>query len=520
MNMSNNKNIAQRGSKVIVPKSLVEDFSVLSKSEMERLKKKEKSQQKQLKALREQVALRNAAGLKVMVPKNLRGAGAYAMRTPEQLAEMTHDYLLSIMDPFGHRGVRVPSAIALPTSVFSTTQIQEFELTTTSEPGTLRVYAPLNYNAVWASSGTQGSTGNTKLNPGYEGHRYRLYGSAWDAKMYPTDVGNTTNIGTLDYLLTSGRVTTDMWAVQSCSLDELYTDVVKLYSHVRKVSAGLRVTYMGEPLSAKGRVAVAQLPPGINLPIFDATAATITNAAGFMTPAEFDFSFDQIALLPGAKIYEASEQFTAVLKPYDEDCEIWGPTKYNSIFRAFDNSVCFGEEAFPPFVNDPIGNRAVAQAYQARASFSTSDANIYGNLMRQQAFLCNTGSWGTIVIMYEGADVTGNISVEFTANYEGVPESRSLSLIQPRRGHSATKDAAAHAREVAHHLPDSFPTHSGLAHKLSRFLKGAVRQGAAAIGAAGGGRAVASTFAAKIGAELPEIAGDILEGAAVVGALL
>jgi hypothetical protein len=509
---------SQRGNVQMVP--VPENFEIISDAEMAKIKRREK----EYKHMQAKLTKINASERKELsrpfIPRELNSPSR--VRSQKELAEMALMYAQSIMDPFGVRGVRVPSEILIPTSVFSTTQVQEFDLTTTSETGTLRVYAPCRYNGVWAASGTGGTYSNSKPNPAYLGHPYLTRsGAAWATAYFPC-AENATGISTLEYLTVTGRATSDMWSISTLAVDELYSDIVKLYSHVRRVSAGLRVTYMGEPLSAKGRVVVAQLPPGVNLPALSTATATISNANGYQNVTPFDLSFDQVALLPGAQIFEASAPFTAVVKPYDDRAEDWCPTKFNLRDLAWANSGVFGTQAFPPCTSVPEQFVAEAEMLALHASeASTPDDSLqYGNTFLRSAFYGNYGPWGNIVIVYDGCDATAGVQIEFTANYEGIPESRSLSIVKPELGHSGTSVVSAHGRAVASHLPSAYHSRSGFTQKLSKFLKAAVSKSSAMIGAAGGGRALAEQLGSSLGIEIPAIFGDIAEGAAVVGSML
>jgi hypothetical protein len=508
---------SQRGNVQMVP--VPENFEIISDAEMAKIKRREK----EYKHMQAKLTKINASERKELsrpfIPREL--ATPSRIRSQKELAEMAHMYAQSLMDPFGVRGIRVPSEIVIPTSVFSTTQVQEFDLTTTSDTGTLRVYAPCRYNGVWAASGTAGTYSNSKANPAYLGHPYLTYSSGWTTDYFPCAEG-ATGVSTLEYLTTTGKATSDMWSINTLAIDELFSDIVKLYSHVRRVSAGLRVTYMGEPLSAKGRVVVAQLPPGVNLPALSMGTTAITNANGYQTPTPFDLSFDQVALLPGAQIFESSAPFTAVVKPYDDRAEEWCPTKFNLRDLAWGHSGVFGTDAFPPCTSVPEQFIAEAELLALHSSLASTPADSlqFGNTFLRNAFYGNYGPWGNIVIVYDGCDTTASVQIEFTANYEGIPESRSLSIVKPELGHSGNSVVSAHGRALANHLPSAYHSRSGFTQKLSKFLKAAVSKSSAMIGAAGGGRALAEQLGSSLGIEIPAIFGDIAEGAAVVGSML
>jgi len=119
------------------------------------------------------------------------------------------------------------------------------------------------------------------------------------------------------------------------------------------------------------------------------------------------------------------------------------------------------------------------------------------------------------VIMYDGCDPDGTVNFQFTANWEGVPETRTISLAQPQRDmvHADSLEVNSKIRAVAKMLPNAHRSGTSWYSRVWPVLKKAGQMGSKLLLDAGGTRALLSKASSSLGIEIPDIIGDVMIGA-------
>jgi len=501
---------------------MTDGFVVLSDAEMGKIRRREQEyKHMQAKLTRENAAakgrrntgvIRNAGLHSSSAVMKMAHAAANRDRSDKRRLEELQLYMASIINPFEVQGARIPNIEPIPTSTFRTWRDVNLEFTNSSnhEPGSLRIIAPCHYAKEFAATGNDGTPGQMlstfNLPSGGWGHPYYSSGVA---SLWPS--GGAT-LGVSD--VTSGAVN-GMIALRNYFPADKAADVINLYSHVRMVSAGIRISYTGPVLNTQGRVCVAQLPPGVGVPFNETGAAT-----NIMQPTQFDFSWDAVTHLPGAQIFPIGKDFETFLKPYSEEVEDWCPTSYVPKYYTYPQTRSLGTFSAPPCTGYPDRFKALCDATCISSQATGGGAGFFNDIVWHDGANCDN-PWGAIVVIFEDGDQTGGkVNMQLVANWEGIPESRTLSLAMPRGerlAKSTAGDGASMIRSLVYALPGSHAQGSGFWSKVGVFLKKGLETGGRFLAEAGGTRAVLGKLGDELGIEIPSVFGDIAVGLEAMG---
>lgn len=443
-------------------------------------------------------------------------------------------YLATIIDPFNNKGVKIPSDFALPTVCLSLEETREFPLYRLTSPQSAPVtvpefilVAPIRYNKVWAATGnaieTIASTayliGTTttgeNVDANSQGHQYGWYnGSAWESRRYPGD-----NSGTLAFCESIGGASgyDGKMVVKAFSVHPKYGEVIGTYSHMRLVSAGLKINYMGAPFSAKGRIAIAQLPPGMDILKFSDTDTVGSPTAGQPVVNTFIPTWDNIVALPGCQTFAAAElvdkPVMASIRPYNDKVEEWCPTRYQGpMASAQAGASTMGSYGAPACTTDHEKMEANYDGACIWLESTMADPNVttalgFKNMM--QLFQPSSSYWSSLIIMYNGTDTDASISVDFVHNYECIIDSREFQV-----GSIQNADSSLATRKLTRRTAAVVPAaHAGrgVGDKIISAIKDGGKWVAGAVNQAGGARSVLAKVGETLGVEVPEIFGDVAE---------
>jgi hypothetical protein len=240
---------------------------------------------------------------------------------------------------------------------------------------------------------------------------------------------------------------------------------------------------------------------------------------------EWDFSFDAVSSLPGARVLSASEPIRQVIVPISGgEAEEFCPTAYvSSLSSVYVNSGAYGSTGAPPIWEAPEQAMATADAAMmmgmaADAGGATAAVQC-GLLSSAMLFqLTNVSSvFGRIVIVGEGLDTAATLDVRVVGNFEAIPRARTLSMTSP-----VSKSVGLHEthRELARRTVEAVATHkepSSVGDKLVNGLRKFVRGANSAMAVPQIGSFVAKVLGdVGIPAEAITVGTDLLAGAAFI----
>jgi hypothetical protein len=352
-------------------------------------------------------------------------------------------YLHSILDPFNSTDVRIPSIAPIKTSTF---QCKDAYTVTLDDPSILAVQgglAAFNPYANFASTGHAIAYGRV--------HPYRDVQTGAASSWPPTGVES------IAQTVLPGAI--DAAAVQCLDCSKSAAAILAAYSAVRFVSGGIRFKYAGPILSAQGRLAVALYPGSeeyLKRPV-DGTGVVLAGPGqGMVHDRALGFTFEEVISLQGAKSYSTAdiiEGVEAIWKPQGEDVKEWLSTGRNRGYTAGSftgNNTLLGSLAEPP-------STAPYQESQASTANMNSTAAEFGSMYVQQISQFARTSGSPIIVWAFDLPAGSNpvpLEIEVCGNYEGIPRSRSWSIVS-----SEIKFAAPHIVPVTHAIaavtPDS-----------------------------------------------------------------
>lgn len=454
----------------------------------------------------------------------------------KEFQNMMSAYLETIINPFDVQGVKYPSPFDLPTVTFTTKTNREFELGTniTGNTDTLVVIAPLRFNKEFAATGNSttalGSStivGSYKCPVASPIQRYTWNGVGWATANYPIDDNPT-----LGWVSASSG-TPNIWAVWQYAINDKIASITSLYSHTRLVSAGLRIRYDGAPVDAKGKIAVALLPPGQDVLLYRDGATVGDAAIAEPNNDTFQPTWENVTALPGCQIFGVvetmSKPISVSLRPFSSAVEDWCPTKPRvASAPCLGGSGCTGVEGGPPITTDPqtnvavnITSAAISQAFEALGGgVNWQDANAYYGFTAMQEMMQGPSTcWPSIIVIYKGTDTTAKLNVEMVSNYEAIIESRELmlgSFAASAQGGLAERE---HARLLARHIPPA-NTDSSWSKVVAAAGNVGGRLAKTVLNNVGGVKNALAWLGAETGIELPAVFGDIAEAGLVAAAFL
>lgn len=295
-----------------------------------------------------------------------------------------------------------------------------------------------------------------------------------------------------------------------------YAALQSTFTAYRKVSQGLRVTYTGPPLDAQGKCVIATIP-GTQRPSTYAPTAYVAGTTLGMNPiTQQTLSFDSLATLLDAQTYGAAEGCTHVWAPSGDQIDMWRPTRYVPIAARNGTNGIFGITSFPVCDSDP-------QAFQGMADALTSIQYLPNNLWttiggataasstkaQQLAIQHATCADDPIVVFFAtGLDDTASYSFEWVVNYEGIPDNRALSLVQPQQNMVRADDGAQAVRALVASMPRAAPGPHG-DRAFARIAAG-VRDAVAGVGSAAKRAAEVGRTILNVGQSVLPIASNVM----------
>jgi hypothetical protein len=213
------------------------------------------------------------------------------------------------------------------------------------------------------------------------------------------------------------------------------------------------------------------------------------------------------------------EDIEISLTPYAKTVEEWCPTSY--VPAAADTNAAaghLGTLSAPPISDDAQRMKAMYDSLimseTLAARWSAGDTSWF---LQHYCQIMGGASWGTIAIVFEGADPTGAVNMEVVMNHEGITDSRTLSFVQ-RATAGTAMDHGVH-NEVVRHIARSVPAtkHKSKVHNIWNDLREVALKATGVISAAPKVfRAIESAATAVAGSEIfGEVVGGVLGLAAL-----
>lgn len=361
-----------------------------------------------------------------------QAARAYIKQRKERLGE----YVMSLLNPFGVRGARIPGVLPTPTATFSVTQSYTLRPGTSSHADELYFVVKGGLFGFFGATATTIQAGESFLTGG-GGNPMPQVGD-------PLLRDNSTAGAPLNTVV--GQSVYALAPVPECE------SIIETFSAYRKVSGGMKIMYTGPRLNATGTKVCALIPGSQQLPFW--TDPTIPATVNHMIPSLLAIDYDTLRSLEGALEYPSQEETTMIWRPQSDAIEEWRPCRYVPTNYYFDNAANFGDEGPPPCDSAPADYTASVDgqiaALQA-AGWSTLDP-----WMRRS--YCMTDPADPIMACgFRSLQADSSFVVEVTFNYEAIPDNRTWSLAQAATHYSSSRHAEA-ARMVASMTPHS---HSG-----------------------------------------------------------